>query len=55
MENKPQEIIRPKHIKVGETITVKELASKMTYPVTDVIKKLMLLGTMATINQELDF
>ena len=55
VENKPQEIIRPKHIKVGETITVKELASKMTYPVTDVIKKLMLLGTMATINQELDF
>ena len=55
VENKPQEIIRPKHIKIGETITVKELASKMTYPVTDVIKKLMLLGTMATINQELDF
>lgn len=55
VENKPQEIIRPKHIKVGETITVKELASKMTYPVTDIIKKLMLLGTMATINQELDF
>lgn len=55
VENKQQEIIRPKHIKVGETITVKELASKMTYPVTDIIKKLMLLGTMATINQELDF
>lgn len=54
-EVKPQEIIRPKLIKIGETITVKELASKMTYPVTDVIKKLMLLGTMATINQELDF
>lgn len=55
VESKPQEIIRPKHIKIGETITVKELASKMTYPVTDIIKKLMLLGTMATINQELDF
>lgn len=54
-EVKHQEIIRPKHIKIGETITVKELASKMTYPVTEVIKKLMLLGTMATINQELDF
>lgn len=54
-ENKPQEIIRPKHIKIGENITVKELASKMTYPVSDVIKKLMLMGTMATINQELDF
>lgn len=55
VEHKPQEIIRPKLIKLGETITVKELASKMTYPVSDVIKKLMLLGTMATINQELDF
>ncbi len=55
VENKPQEIIRPKHIKIGEIVTVKELASKMTYPVSDVIKKLMLMGTMATINQELDF
>lgn len=54
-EVKVQEIIRPKMIKIGESITVKELASKMTFPVTDVIKKLMLLGTMATINQELDF
>lgn len=50
-----QEIIRPKVIKVGENISVKELASKMTYTVTDVIKKLMMLGIMATINQEIDF
>lgn len=50
-----QEIIRPKLIKVGETITVKELASKMTYAATDVIKKLMMLGTFATINQQIDF
>ncbi|WP_196591647.1 translation initiation factor IF-2 [Pectinatus frisingensis] len=50
-----QEIIRPKIIKVGESISVKELASKMTYTVTDVIKKLMTLGIMATINQEIDF
>lgn len=50
-----QEIIRPKVIKVGETIAIKELASKMTYTVTDIIKKLMMLGIMATINQEIDF
>ncbi|MDQ0203448.1 translation initiation factor IF-2 [Pectinatus haikarae] len=50
-----QEIVRPKVIKVGETISVKELASKMTYTVTDVIKKLMMLGIMTTINQEIDF
>ncbi|WP_196594371.1 translation initiation factor IF-2 [Pectinatus sottacetonis] len=50
-----QEIVRPKVIKVGESISVKELASKMTYTVTDVIKKLMMLGIMATINQEIDF
>lgn len=50
-----QEIVRPKLIKVGETISVKELASKMTYSAADVIKKLIMLGTMATINQEIDF
>ncbi len=50
-----QEIVRPKLIKVGESISVKELASKMTYAATDVIKKLMMLGCMATINQEIDY
>lgn len=50
-----QEIIRPKVIKVGESISIKELASKMTYTISDVIKKLMMLGIMATINQDIDF
>ena len=49
------EIARPKHIKVGESIAVKDLASKMSYTATEVIKKLMLMGVMATINQEIDF
>lgn len=49
------EIVHPTHIKIGESIAVKELASKMSYTPTEVIKKLMLLGVMATINQEIDF
>lgn len=49
------EIARPKHIKIGEMIAVKDLASKMSYPATEVMKKLLLMGVMATINQEIDF
>ncbi len=49
------EIARPKHIKLGESITVKELASKMSCTAAEVIKKLFLMGVMATINQEIDF
>lgn len=56
---KPQapkvEIAHPTHIKVGESIAVKDLASKMSYTATEVIKKLMLMGIMATINQEIDY
>lgn len=46
---------KPKNIKLGESITVKELASKLCRDVGEVIKKLMMLGVMATINQDLDF
>ena len=49
------EIAHPTHIKVGESIAVKDLASKMSYTATEVIKKLMLMGIMATINQEIDY
>ena len=49
------EIARPKHIKLPETIAVKDLASKMSYTASDIIKKLMLMGVMASINQEIDF
>lgn len=50
-----QEPVRPKTIRVGESLSVKELASKMSREVNEVIKKLMMLGVMATINQEIDF
>jgi len=49
------EIARPKNIKVGETIVVKDLASKISCTAADIIKKLMLMGVMATINQDIDF
>ena len=49
------EIARPKHIKLPETIAVKDLASKMSYTAAEVIKKLFLMGVMATINQEIDY
>ncbi len=49
------EMPKPKTVKLGESITVKELAGKLSREVGEVIKKLMMLGIMATINQDLDF
>ena len=49
------EIARPTHIKVGESIAVKDLASKMSCTAAEVIKKLISMGVIATINQEIDF
>lgn len=43
-----------KEIPIPETITVAELAQKMSVKAAEVIKVLMKLGTMATINQVLD-
>jgi translation initiation factor IF-2 len=41
-------------VTIGETITVAELAQKMAIKATEVIKALMNLGVMATINQSID-
>ncbi|HLS16426.1 MAG TPA: translation initiation factor IF-2 [Paenalcaligenes sp.] len=43
-----------REIQVPETITVADLAHKMAYKATEVIKHLMELGQMVTINQVLD-
>jgi translation initiation factor IF-2 len=43
-----------REVALPETITVAELAQKMTVKAAEVIKTLMKLGTMATINQVLD-
>ena len=53
---KEEKIILPpaKIIKIDETITVSELASKMEVKVSELIKKLMSQGILATINQRLD-
>lgn len=49
IEEKPKEVI-----KIEETITVGELAQKMRIKVSELIKKLIGIGVMATINQSLD-
>src|SRR4029434_9499840 len=43
-----------REVAVPETITVGELAHRMSVKAAEVIKALMKLGTMATINQVLD-
>jgi len=42
-------------IKIPESITVKELAEALKKTATEVIKKLMSMGVLATLNQEIDF
>lgn len=57
-ENQPKNdepIISKKPIKIGSSISVKELSEKIGKSVAEIIKKLLLLGIVATINQEIDF
>ncbi len=42
-------------VTIGDTIVLSELASRLKQTAANVIKKLMTMGFMATINQELDF
>ncbi len=42
-------------ISVGDSITVGELATRLKQTSANVIKKLMMMGVMATVNQEIDF
>ncbi|MGI6264306.1 MAG: translation initiation factor IF-2 N-terminal domain-containing protein, partial [Acutalibacteraceae bacterium] len=46
---------KPITITVGDSITVSELASRLKVTVSEVIKKLMMMGVMATANEEVDF
>jgi len=50
-----QKIFKLTEIEVPETITVKDFAAEMKITSGDVIKKLLGLGIMATINNEIDF
>ena len=45
----------PKSIDIMENITVAELAKKMNLKPADIISKLFKMGTMVTINQQIDF
>ena len=44
-----------KAIMTAETITVKDLTERIGRPAGDILKKLLLLGNLATINSDLDF
>lgn len=46
---------RKKAITMGEIITVKELSEKIGIQVSEIIKKLLNLGVIATINKEIDY
>ncbi len=53
-EKKVKEEVKP-HVLIPDAITVGELAERMKKPATEIIKKLMLLGVMASVNENLDF
>ena len=46
---------KPLQIEVPDSITVGELATRMKKASGEVIKKLMMMGVMASVNQEIDF
>jgi len=53
---KKEEAHTPKKpIKIADSVSVKELSEKLGKQATEIIKKLLLLGIMANINQMLDF
>ncbi|HDS1202121.1 TPA: translation initiation factor IF-2 [Shewanella algae] len=51
--NKPVAAVN-RDVRIGETITVAELAQKMAVKATEIIKAMMKMGSMVTINQVLD-
>ena len=55
-KSRTEEVVRPmpKHITISESITVQDLANKLNRSAAELIKKLMVLGMLATINQEVD-
>lgn len=50
----PGQPVEKKPITIGESLTVQELAEKLRRTAADVIKTLMNMGVLATINQEID-
>ena len=54
-KEEPKKKEGPKVIEIPETITVGEFAQKLGKPAAEIVKKLMMLGVMATITQNIDF
>ena len=52
---KPAPIVIEHAVITTEMITVKELSEKIGKPATEILKKLLMLGIIANINQEIDF
>ena len=53
--HRPEPVVIEKAVITTELISVKELSEKIGKPAAEIIKKLFMLGIMATINQEIDF
>ncbi|MEC9492377.1 translation initiation factor IF-2 [Flexistipes sp.] len=51
---KPQKPVKPGKIQIGESVTVSEFAGMIGIKATELIKKLMMMGVMATVNQHID-
>ncbi|MCF1427293.1 MAG: translation initiation factor IF-2 [Shewanella sp.] len=51
--NKPVAAVN-REVRLGETVTVAELAQKMAIKATEIIRQMMKMGSMVTINQVLD-
>ena len=52
---KPEPVKIEKAVMTAEKITVKDLSERIGKPVSEIIKKLLMLGIFANINNELDF
>ena len=52
---RPEPVVIEKAYMTAETITVRDLSERIGKPAGEIIKKLFLLGIMATINEELDY
>jgi translation initiation factor IF-2 len=54
-QQKPAPVVIEHAVITTETITVKDLSEKLGKPANEILKKLLMLGIIANINQELDF
>jgi len=54
-QHKPEPVKIEKAILTAELVTVRELSEKIGKPAAEIIKKLFMMGTIATINNEIDF